>query len=132
MQATPTQSPHLFNYTSLSPKDQTILSTFLEEKNGERPTQGPDSSPWCVGMCWGAKALWLSLEFIEKEFPYVCLGYRLNLKPSPFQDLEESTKGGNKCVLSRLLLTRELISEEQTNHSNSARMGLILFVVSFI
>lgn len=99
---------------------------------GRDPHKVQTAHPGCVGMCWGAKALWLSLEFIEKEFPYVCLGYRLNLKPSPFQDLEESTKGGNKCVLSRLLLTRELISEEQTNHSNSARMGLILFVVSFI
>lgn len=69
---------------------------------GRDPHKVQTAHPGCVGMCWGAKALWLSLEFIEKEFPYVCLGYRLNLKPSPFQDLEESTKGGNKCVLSRL------------------------------
>lgn len=87
---------------------------------GRDPHKVQTAHPGCVGMCWGAKALWLSLEFIEKELPYVCLGYRLNLKPSPFQD---STKGGNKCVLSQLLLTRELISEEQTITATAPAWG---------
>lgn len=87
-----------------------MLSTSLEQRNRERPAQGRDSAP---SVCWdgvGCKADWLSLAFTENELPHVCLGPGLNLKPSPFQDLEESTKNENKCMFSQPLLTRELIS----------------------
>jgi hypothetical protein len=65
----------------------------------------------------------MSLEFIESELPHVCLGHGLNLKPSPFQDLEESTKDENKCMFSQPLLTSELISEEQANHGTQRPCG---------
>lgn len=112
MQATLTRRPDWFalTITLWRPKDRMILSTSLEERNVERPAQGPDSSPCVFWVGVGCKAHWLSLGFTENELLHVCLGHGLNLKPSPFQDLEESTKDENKCVFSQPLLTRELIS----------------------
>lgn len=99
---------------------------------GRDPHKVQTAHPGCVGMCWGAKALWLSLEFIEKE-PSICVsGIQIKSKAITISRLGRINKGRKQmCALPASAYQRAYLRGAD-NHSNSARVGLILFVVSFI